>query len=117
VLAQAIDLDSGRVPTRCPGNQWHSQNLIVHRPFLAVAMIGQAITMVAGEEDDGVFEIALGIESLQDLTHLLVDHRHIGQVVSPLAVTLLGGRVEQVDDRVVVDLGIVFPHLLKRRRL
>ena len=82
-----------------------------------MAVVGQRVAVVRSENDYAVFEIAFGLEGLDDLPDLLVDHCDVGEVISTLPVPLLVRRIEQVHDRIVVDLMVVLAHFFERRRL
>jgi hypothetical protein len=44
-------------------------------------MISERVAMVRREYDDGVLQISALVQRIQDLTHLLVDHCHVGSIV------------------------------------
>ena len=96
-----------------PGEEGHAGDLIVHGPLLAVAVVGEAVSVVAGEEDYGVVQDALAFESLENFTHLFVDHGDIGEVVCALVPALFLGRIEGVNNGVVVDFDVVDAHALE----
>ena len=56
--AQAVQFAPSGEPARRPHNQRHARDRVIHRPFLAVTVVGQAIPVVRREDDDGIFEIA-----------------------------------------------------------
>ena len=96
-----------RPPSKRPGDQTISgtrvmMSYIVH--FWLWPWSPSAVAVIGGEDDDRVVQIAFRLQRLQDLADLLVDHRHVGQIVGPLAMALLARRFELMDDRVVVDL-------------
>ncbi len=80
-------------------------------------MIGQAVAMIAGEDDDRIVEIPLPLQRRDDLAHLFVDHRHVGQIVRPLSMPLLLRRIQIHDHRIVIDVLVVLAEFLQRRRL
>ena len=57
-----------------PDDGGHAGDGVVHRPLLAVAVISEAVAVVRGEDDDGVFEVTLPLKGIQNLAHFFVDH-------------------------------------------
>ena len=60
-----------------------------------MAVVGQAITVIGGENYDAILQIAALIEGRQDLAHLLVNHGDIGEVIGSLSLALLFGRIKR----------------------
>ena len=112
LLDEPVDRACIPEPPRRPHDQRHPSDLLVHRPFLTVAVVGQAVAVVAGEDHDRVFQVALSFQRVDDLTNLSVNHRDVGQVIGPLSMPLLGRRMQVHHDRIVVDVLVVLPQLL-----
>ena len=66
-LAETVHLGASGNAGRIPEERRHPRNLLVHSPLLTVAVIRQTITVVRRENDDRVFQIAVGFERLHDL--------------------------------------------------
>ena len=101
----------------CPNHQRHPHDGIVHRPFLTVPMVGQAIAVITGEYNHRVLELPLLFQCIHQFTQLLINHRYVCQIMTTLSQTLLIGGVQVVHNRVMVNIDIMLAHDLERRRL
>ena len=96
--------------SRSPYDERNPRNSVIHGPLLTVAVIGQAITMIGTEDDDGVIELAFGFEGRNDLANFVINHGDIGHVVLTLFEALFFGRFEKMDYGIVVEIGVMAPH-------
>ena len=74
-------------------------------------MVIEAVTVIRGENNNGVVEHAASLEGGDYLANLIIDHGAVGVVVCTLMTQLLICRVFQMNDRIVIVVQMVASQL------